>query len=98
MRKSRRGRLTAVLAALSAGTYWIGVLTGATWGVTGYRYDSVAGSRAVNQNTFTAGPSNPFGAFSSDSEQMSLYAVYTSGSGTTSTPVNSSLPTVSGIA
>ena len=83
---------------LSAGTYWIGVLTGATWGVIGYRYDSVAGSRAVNQNTFTAGPSNPFGAFSSDSQQMSLYAVYTSGSGTTSTPVNSSPPTVSGIA
>jgi hypothetical protein len=83
---------------LSPASYWIGVLTGATWGVIGYRYDSVAGSRAVNQNTFTAGPSNPFGAFSSDSQQMSLYAVYTSGSGTTSTPVNSSPPTVSGIA
>src|SRR5207244_4263635 len=47
---------------LSAGTYWIGVLTGGTWGVIGYRYDSVAGSRDFNQNTFTAGPSNPFGA------------------------------------
>jgi acid phosphatase len=83
---------------LSTGTYWIGVLTGATWGVIGYRYDSVAGSRAVNQNTFTAGPSNPFGAFTSDSQQMSLYTVYTPGSGTTSVPVNTSPPTISGTA
>ena len=38
---------------------------------------SVSASRKVNANTYTAGASNPFGAVgSTDSEQMSLYAVY----------------------
>jgi len=63
--------------SLAAGNYWIGVITGATSGVAGFRYDSVSGSRAYNTNAYTSGPSNPFGAFSSDSEQTSLYATYT---------------------
>jgi hypothetical protein len=62
---------------LSAGNYWIGVITGATSGVAAFRYDSVSGSRAYNANAYTSGPSNPFGAFSSDGEQTSLFATYT---------------------
>jgi subtilisin family serine protease len=62
---------------LSAGNYWIGVITGATSGVAAFRYDTVAGSRAYNANAYTSGPSNPFGAFSSDGEQTSLFATYT---------------------
>jgi hypothetical protein len=61
---------------LAAGSYWIGVMTGATAGVTGFRYDSVAGARVWNANTFASGPSNPFGAVATDNEQMSLYATY----------------------
>jgi subtilisin family serine protease len=62
---------------LAAGTYWLGVITGATSGVAGFRYDSVAGARDYNTNTYTSGPTNPFGSFSSDSVQTSLYATYT---------------------
>ena len=62
---------------LAAGTYWIGFMSGATSGVAGFRWDSVSASRALNSNTFTSGPSNPFGSFTTDSEQMSLYATYT---------------------
>jgi hypothetical protein len=63
--------------SLAAGNYWIGVITGATSGVAAFRYDSVAGSRDYNTNAYASGPGNSFGAFSSDSEQTSLYATYT---------------------
>jgi hypothetical protein len=64
---------------LAAGNYWIGLLTGSSAGVAGFRYDSVAGARAYNADPYTAGPTNPFGSFSTDSEQASLYATYTPG-------------------
>jgi hypothetical protein len=63
--------------ALGAGAYWIGVITGPTSHVAGFRYDSVGGSRDYNGDSYSAGPSNPFGALTTDSEQMSLYATYT---------------------
>lgn len=47
---------------------------GPSGGVAGFRYTSVAGSRDHNANASTSGASNPFGAVSVDSEQMSLYA------------------------
>jgi hypothetical protein len=62
---------------LAAGDYWIGVITGITGNVTGFRYDKVAGSRDFNTNNFASGPSNPFGAVTKDPEQTSLYATYT---------------------
>ena len=65
--------------SLPAGSYWIGVITGGTGGVAGYRYTSVTGSRDYNTNSFASGPTNPFGSFSTDNEEMSLYATYTSG-------------------
>jgi subtilisin family serine protease len=64
---------------LPAGNYWIGVITGNTGNVAGYRYNSVTGARDYNSNTYTSGPESPFGSFTSDAEQMSLYATYTSG-------------------
>jgi len=64
---------------LAAGTYWIGELTGSTANITGFRFDSVAGSRDYNSNVYTSGPSNPFGAFHTDAEQASLYATFTPG-------------------
>jgi len=45
--------------------------------VAGFRYDKVEGSRVWNANTYSSGPSNPFGAASIDGKQMSLYATYT---------------------
>jgi hypothetical protein len=65
---------------LAAGNYWIGVITGATSNVAGFRYASVASSREYNTNTYASGPTNPFGAPSTDAEQTSLYATYTPGS------------------
>jgi hypothetical protein len=64
---------------LAAGNYWIGVITGATAKVAGFRYDSVAGSRDWNANPYASGPTNPFGAVTTDGEQTSLYASYTPG-------------------
>jgi hypothetical protein len=66
---------------LPAGSYWIGVITGETSKVAGFRYDPVASTRDYNTNTYTAGPSNPFGAVTTDSEQTSLYATYTPAEG-----------------
>ncbi len=63
--------------ALSAGTYWIGVISGSTSNITGFRWKSVSNARAYNTNTYTSGPSNPFGTATIDSEQMSIYATYT---------------------
>ncbi len=84
---------------LAAGNYWIGVITGSSGNVAGFRYDSVAGSRQYNSNTYTSGPTNPFGATTTDSEQASLYATYTSeGIRPTRPPGNLSAPTISGIA
>jgi hypothetical protein len=64
---------------LAAGKYWIGVISGATALVAGFRYDKVAGSRDYDTNTYAAGPSNPFGSVSTDGRQVSLYATYTAG-------------------
>ena len=60
--------------AVQPGRYWIGVITGAATHVAGFRYDSVANARDISANTYTAGPSDPFGSFSTDGEEMSLYA------------------------
>jgi subtilisin family serine protease len=79
---------------LAAGNYWIGVITGGTGGVAGFRYDKVTSSRDYNSNSYTSGPTNPFGSFSTDSEQASLYATYTPAA----PPANTGLPTISGIA
>lgn len=62
---------------IEAGTYWIGIISGATNKVAGERYDSVANAEDYNSNSYTAGPSNPFGSFKTTNEEMSLYATYT---------------------
>lgn len=62
---------------LAAGTYWIGIITGARAKVAGYRYSLVAGSRDVNDNRFASGPTRRFGRFARDDKLMSLYAAYT---------------------
>ncbi len=61
---------------LAPGNYWIGVITGATAKVAGFRFDSVAGSRDYNANVYGSGPTNPFGAVTTDAEQTSLYATF----------------------
>jgi hypothetical protein len=81
---------------LAAGNYWIGVITGNTGDVAGFRYDGVTGSRDYNVNAYASGPSNPFGTATNDPEQMSLYATYTTTS--TAVPVDTSPPTISGTA
>jgi len=66
--------------SLTAGTYWIGFITGGE-GAMGYRFDEVANSRAFNENVFSSGPTNPFGAANKDSEQATIFATYTPTSG-----------------
>ncbi|HEX4187041.1 MAG TPA: S8 family serine peptidase [Solirubrobacteraceae bacterium] len=84
--------------ALAAGNYWIGVITGTTGGVAGFRYDKVTASRDYNANSYGAGPSNPFGAASTDSEQTSLYATYTPTEKGPAVPTNTASPAISGTA
>jgi hypothetical protein len=45
----------------------------------GYAYDSVESSRAYVADPFGAGPANPFGTATLDSEQASIYATYVPG-------------------
>jgi hypothetical protein len=71
--------------SLNAGNYWLGAITGDTGNVAGFCYDSVSNSRSFNSNTYSSGPSNPFGVASIDSEQMSLYASYTYSTTSTNT-------------
>jgi subtilisin family serine protease len=63
--------------ALAAGSYWIGTISGSTTHVAAFRYTSVTNSRDYNTNTYTSGPSDPFGPATVDSEQISEYASYT---------------------
>jgi iron transport multicopper oxidase len=82
---------------LAAGNYWIGVITGASSYVAGFRYDAVSGARDYNPNVYTSAPSNPFGTPSVDPEQTSLYATYVPES-SSGVPTNNGLPTITGIA
>jgi hypothetical protein len=61
---------------LTAGRYWLAVLTSGTAGVAGWRYDVIPNSRVYNSNAFSAGFSDPFGAVTRDDFQMSLFATY----------------------
>lgn len=79
--------------ALTPGNYWIGVISGATSDVAGFRWNNVANSRALSSNTYTSGPSNPYGTATMDSEQMSVYASYTP-QGSTPTPTPTPTQTV----
>jgi hypothetical protein len=82
--------------SLAAGSYWIGIITGNTGKVSGFRYDRVASSRDYNANVYTSGPTNPFGSVTVDAEQASLYATYTSA--VVSPPANTVAPTITGTA
>jgi hypothetical protein len=62
---------------LTAGSYWIGIITGARANVGAERFDSVASAQDVNNNSYTTGPSDPFGSFKVNNEEMSLYATFT---------------------
>jgi hypothetical protein len=59
---------------LAAGKYWLGLLAGQGNAAT-YGYDA-AGLKVSNSNSFTSGPSNPFGSGTSSTETMAIYAVY----------------------
>ncbi|HEX3511570.1 MAG TPA: hypothetical protein VHT27_10800, partial [Solirubrobacteraceae bacterium] len=82
---------------LPAGNYWLGVITGEHSSVAGFRYQTSTGARDYNTNTYTSGPSNPFGSPTTDSERASLYATYTPSS-PPAVPANTALPAVSGTA
>ena len=64
---------------LAAGTYWIGIISGAPSNVAGFRYDTVVAARDINTNAYSSGPTDPFGLAYMDSKQMSLYASYEKG-------------------
>jgi chitodextrinase len=59
---------------LAPGKYGIGILTGGSSYVANFRYNSVSNIRAFSNNSYSSGPSNPFGKYTLDFYQMSLYA------------------------
>jgi hypothetical protein len=61
---------------LTAATYWIGIITGSSGKVAAEHYDAVKNAEDYNTNTYTSGPSNPFGSFKTINEEMSLYATF----------------------
>src|ERR1035438_5722061 len=77
--------------ALPPGTYWMGVISGNAKNIAAFRWNSVSQMRALNTNAYTSGPSNPFGTATIDSEQISIYASYTTQS-PTPTPTPTSTP------
>jgi Hypothetical glycosyl hydrolase family 15 len=79
---------------LTVGSYWIGVLTGVKGKVAGFRFTKVTAARNYNDNTYSSGPSNPFGSGSIDAKQISLYATYIQ----RGAPVEISPPAISGTA
>nr|MBA2559789.1 S8 family serine peptidase [Propionibacteriales bacterium] len=84
-------------ASLQPGVYWIGVISGPTSLVAGFRWSSVSGARAYNPNPYGSGPSDPFGAPTVDSEQMSLYATYSASSSPPPPLFNVTPPSIGGI-
>ena len=66
----------ATLPCCPPATYTAQIDT-ATAGVASFRYTSVTGSRDWNTNTYSSGPTNPFGTVTTDAEETSLYATYT---------------------
>jgi hypothetical protein len=82
---------------LAPGSYWLGWISGSTSGVAAFRYTSTAAAMDYNTNTFTSGPSNPFGSPTVASRQPSLYATYVAGAAPVA-PVNNSPLTISGTA
>jgi hypothetical protein len=60
--------------AVDAGRYWIGLLSGRSTGVAGFRWTSRTGCRVWNNDSYDDGPSDPFGPSTTDNELMSLYA------------------------
>jgi thermitase len=87
----------ATPVALTPGAYWLGFITGSNTEGLGYAYETVAGGRAYNANSYASGPTNSFGAASKDGEQASIFATYMP-SAPGNPPVNTTLPTISGTA
>src|SRR3954451_13979117 len=73
--------------SLPAGRYWLGILSGGTSDVAGFRWESTAASGRLHSDIYADGASDPFGApASTDAERMSLYAIYTPSPANTSSP------------
>ncbi len=81
--------------SLQTGTYWIGVISGSTNAIASFRWNSVSNARASNSNTYSKGPANPFGTATVDSEQVSIYATYTTQSSSSPKPFSITPPLVS---
>jgi hypothetical protein len=64
------------LLVMKPGRYWIGVIGGTEGGVAAVAYNELPGGQASSANPYTAGPSNPFGPFTTGGAQLSLYLQY----------------------
>lgn len=66
----------ATPVAITAGTYWIGVMTGPTGSVVAYNFDASAGARQFVARTYASGPFavGSEGVWTTDTQQSSCYA------------------------
>ena len=62
---------------IPAGPIWIGFIAGGkTSDLIQLRYSSVAGDLRFNTDTYSNGPSNPFGGATTGDAHFSIYATY----------------------
>lgn len=79
---------------VTAGTpVWLGMITGGAARITEYFFMTASSNvRDLNTNTYTSGPSDPFGTPTLDTQQMSLYATEAA----SGAPIATATPTLSG--
>jgi PKD repeat protein/glucose/arabinose dehydrogenase len=59
-----------------AGKVWLGYFAGRKSNLVQLRFDSVGGDLRFNSNSYSSGPSNPFGTAKVSNQHYSLYATY----------------------
>src|SRR5262249_1078119 len=62
--------------ALTAGSYWLGLASGATGGLARYSHAAKAGALRYGADSYDDGPSAGFGAASSDDKEIAINATY----------------------
>jgi PKD repeat protein len=79
--------------AIQAGTIWMGYIAGTTTDLAQFRYDVVPGELRFNTNTYSLGPSNPFGTPFLSQMHYSLYGTYSS-AGVPTPTITSPMPSL----
>jgi chitodextrinase len=85
--------------ALAAGSYHLAILSGASSGVVRYSREPLASGLRSTADAFADGASSSYGSAAADNYEIAIYALVTSAApSTSSAPVSTVVPAVSGLA